>query len=119
MGRIITSLWLWLAVYVATLAGIAIFTIHLRDATLADDAQTRQSWQQWRQAEVKREAEPGPIQRAPPKSREPPMVVLLRDNFGVILVASVVFPGIILGFLMIIVRGVVRETLDRKDQPQP
>lgn len=113
MVRVFTSLWLWLVVYIAILAAIAIVTIHLRDATLANNSETRQSWQQWREAEVKRDAEHGPIQRAPPNSREPPMVVLLRDNFGVILTASIVFPGIILGFLMIVVRGVVRESVNR------
>jgi hypothetical protein len=111
MARLVTSIWLWLAVYVAILAAIAMFTIHLRDATLADDVETSQSWQKWRQAEIEREAEAGPIERTVPKSHEPPMVVLMRDNFGVILAASVVFPGIIIGFLMIVLRGVVRQSM--------
>jgi hypothetical protein len=109
MARLLNSIWLWLVAYVAILGGIAMLTIHFRDAILADNAQTTKSWEQWREAEVQREGESGPIQRAPPKSREPPMVVLMRDNFGVILAASIIFPGMIIGFLMMVLRGVVRQ----------
>jgi hypothetical protein len=110
MARLLASVWPWLVTYVVILCGIALFTIHLRNTILADNAETASSWEQWRQAEVKREAQAGPIQRAPPKSREPPMVVLMRDNFGVIFAASIIFPGIIIGFLMIVLRGVVRQS---------
>jgi hypothetical protein len=110
MARLFGSIWPWLVTYVVILCGIAFFTIHLRDTILTDNAETANSWEQWRQAEIQREGEPGPIQRAPPKSHEPPMVVLMRDNFGVILGASIIFPGIIIGFLIIVVRGVLRQS---------
>jgi hypothetical protein len=116
MARFRSSIWPWLIAYVAILCGIAMFTTHMRDAILSGDTDSARSWEQWRQAEVQREAKIGPIQRAPPKSHEPPMVVLMRDNFGVILAASIVFPGIIIGFLMIVLRGVVRQSLNRPSQ---
>lgn len=38
------------------------------------------------------------------------MVVLMRDHFATILGASILFPAIILGFLIIVLRGVWQQS---------
>jgi hypothetical protein len=113
MQRVFMSIWLWLAIYVAVLVAIAACTIHLRQRFLADDAEAakdRQSWQQWREEAAKQDGSRGPVQRAVPPSAEPPMVVLMRDHFATILGASIVFPAIIIGFVLIVLRGVVKQS---------
>jgi uncharacterized membrane protein YedE/YeeE len=117
MRHVLLSVWLWLAIYVVAIGGVAIYIVRLRDQMLDDRpeiAANEQSWQDWVKSEVNREANSGPIQRAPPKSPEPPMLVLMRDHFGVIFGAAVVFPAIIIGFMLIVARGVLRQSMERK-----
>jgi hypothetical protein len=116
MRRIFMSIWLWLAIYVAILVAIGVYTVHLRQRFLANDvegAKDRQSWQQWRAEAARQDRSSGPVQREVPRSAEPPMTVLMRDNFAAILGASIIFPAIILGFLLIVLRGVCRQAQNR------
>jgi hypothetical protein len=111
------SIWLWLAMYVAILISIGAYTVHLRDRILTDDAEAakdQRSWQQWREEAAKQDGSKGPVQRAVPPSTEPPMVVLMRDHFATILGASIVFPAIILGFLIIVLRGAWQQSQNRE-----
>jgi hypothetical protein len=111
------SIWLWLAIYIAVLFSIGAYTVHLRDRILTDDAEAakdQQSWQEWRKEAAKQDGSTGPVQRTVPPSAEPPMVVLMRDHFATILGASIIFPAIILGFLIIVLRGVWQQSQNRE-----
>jgi hypothetical protein len=117
MQRVFMSIWLWLAFYVAVLVAIAACTFHLRQRFLADDveaAKDQRSWQQWREEAAKQDGSRGPVQRAVPPTTEPPMVVLMRDHFATILGASIIFPAIILGFLLMVLRGVIQQAEDSR-----
>ena len=48
-----------------------------------------------------------------PPTDEPPMLMMMRDNFPVVLGASVFFPAIILGFLLAVLRGVLLQSESR------
>lgn len=117
MPRVLMSIWLWLAIYVAVLVAIGAYTVLLRDRILTDDAEAardQQSWQAWRKEAAKQDGSTGPVQREVPPSAEPPMVVLMRDHFATILGASIIFPAIILGFLIIVLRGVWQQSQNRE-----
>lgn len=106
------SIWIWLATYIAILVAIAAVTVHLRERIISDGpeaAKDQQSWEAWREAAAKEDGSHGPVQRAVPPSDEPPMRVLMRDHFGTILGASIIFPAIILGFLLMVLRGVIQQ----------
>ncbi|HEV3417629.1 MAG TPA: hypothetical protein VG056_12470 [Pirellulales bacterium] len=114
MKQWLLSAWLWLAVYLVAIGGIAIYIVRLRDHMLDDRPEitaNERSWQDWVKSEVNRDSVSGPIQRAPPKSPEPPMLVLMRDHFGVIFCASVIFPAIIIGFMLIVTRGMLSQSV--------
>ncbi|HEV2969796.1 MAG TPA: hypothetical protein VGY55_07385 [Pirellulales bacterium] len=115
MRRNLASAWFWIVIYLTAIGAIAIYTVHVRNQMLADAkgiAKDEQSWQDWREAASKQDGINGPVERVLPPSTEPPMLMLMRDHFGVILGASVVFPGIILGFLMLVARGVLMRAID-------
>jgi hypothetical protein len=116
MSRFLTSTAVWLTAYVAALVGIGLVVLHLRDTTLTDlsSPENIENWQAWRAAAAKQDGTSGPVQRTVPKSTEPPMLVLMRDHFPVMLTASIVFPAILLGFLMLAARGVLRESAERR-----
>ncbi|HKD37987.1 MAG TPA: hypothetical protein VKB78_14340 [Pirellulales bacterium] len=109
------SIWLWLAFYIAVLVAIGAVTVYLRDRIVSDGpeaAKDQQSWEAWRQEAARQDGSHGPVQRAVPPSDEPPMRVLMRDHFGTILGASIIFPAIILGFLLIVLHGVLQQGSD-------
>lgn len=111
-----TSDSIWLASYVALLAGLAAGTIAVRNQQIRvlSSRDQRASWDSWRETAAKQDGSHGPVEREVPPSAEPPMLVLLRDHFPMILVASVLFPGLILGFLLLMIRGVIRQSAEKK-----
>lgn len=117
MKRFLASTWLWLAVYLAVLVGIGAYTIHLRNKMFSDEteiAEEQESYRQWLELAKTQNGSTGPVQRTVPTSSELPMLVLMRDHFAVILGASIVFPAIILGFLLLVLHGVLRQSLEGK-----
>jgi hypothetical protein len=101
-----------LAVYVAVLAGIAIWIVRVRQSMIAQLDQPAQieDWQEWRAAAAKQDGAHGPVAREVPRSNEPPMLLMMRDNFPAIFFAATVFPAIILGFFLLVLRGVLRQS---------
>ena len=99
---------LWLTLYVALVAAIAWTLTSARERVLVDlatpGAQT--DWDAWRDAAQKQTSE-GPVRRRPPKSAEPPALVLLRDHFPVVLTASIVLSSLLFATLMIVLRGAI------------
>jgi hypothetical protein len=107
--------------YVAMLASIAFWVLYERTSLIAQLEQPSQieSWHEWRAAAAKQDGKHGPVAREVPRSEEPPMLQLLRDNFPAILFAATVFPAIIIGFFLLVLRGVLKQSLDRRETVRP
>jgi hypothetical protein len=101
-----------LILYLAVLAGIALWVLHLRESMIAQLEQPKQveSWQEWRAAAATQDGKHGPVAREVPRSDEPPMLLMMRDDFPAIFGAAIIFPAIILGFFLLVLRGVLRQS---------
>ena len=100
--------WVWLAIYLAMIAAIGAAVVGLRSTMLASlsTPEVLESWQDSRTTAAKQDGKHGPVERVEQPGVEPPMRILLRDNFPVVLASALVFPGLILGFLLLMLRGV-------------
>jgi len=101
------STWLWLVAYLVAVVAIVLGMRHLRQRVLEtmDTPQARAEWQKWREAEPNQTDSNQPVKRRPPKSAEPPTVVLLRDYFPVIVTAAIVFGSLLFAAITIAARG--------------
>ncbi len=108
---------IWLLAYVALIAAVIVSLVDARNHTLSqmDTPQVQAEWETWRQA-VRDQPESAPVKRRVPKSSEPPLVVLLRDYFGVCLAAAVVFSSLLFGVISFMVRGVLRSEEKRSEE---
>ena len=61
-------------------------------------------WDQWRR-EADEQSRTGPVRRAKADSPEPPMLVLLRDYFGIMMTGALVFSSLLLATLAVAVHG--------------
>jgi hypothetical protein len=59
----------------------------------------------WKADAVKQDGSAGTVARRAPKSDEPPMLVLLRDHYAVIVAASLTFYTFLFGLALFIGRG--------------
>lgn len=100
---------LWLLAYGAIMATIVGVMVRVRSTAMAsfgtDDAQSQ--WDDWREDAQKMSEGKGPVKRRPPKSVEPPALVLMRDHFGVCLALALVLSSLLYGTAMIFLRGIV------------
>jgi len=101
-----------LAVYVMTIAGIGLWVLHVRKAVIAqlEDPSQLKSWQAWRAEAAAQDGMHGPVEREVPRSDVPPMLLMMRDNFPAIFFGATFFPAIILGFFLLVLRGVLRQS---------
>jgi len=102
--------WIWLAVYLALLAGIAAGTVFAHNKLIVElsSPEERASWMTWR-AEADKQADThSPV----PRVSEPPMLEMLRDHFPLILAFTLLIPGVLLGFLMLALRGVIQQSAE-------
>ena len=106
-GRFNVALVISLAVYLAGGVGIVIALASARDNAIKSlsTPEEQAHWQKWK-AEAAREG--GPVARRPPKSDEPPTLVLLRDYFMVMVAASLVFYTFLFGLAVFLGRGMMR-----------
>lgn len=111
MGKPSAALLLGVAGYLATLATIVLLLAWARQWAMDELARpdVQAQWQRWKAEETDRaEAAEGPVRRRPPKSDEPPLLVLLRDHFGGVLAGCLVLGSALYIFTAIVVQGVVR-----------
>jgi len=95
-------------VYLPALAALVPAMFSLRRhvlVTLGQPDEIRQ-WEAWRAAAAEQATE-GPVSRRPPSSAEPPALVLMRDHFGNVLTAAVVFGSLLYWMLALAIRGVI------------
>ena len=106
-GRLI---WLWAPIYFALLAGVVLGMFAARDWALADLSAPASlaDWQQWREDVRTEQERPTTVERRIPKSTEPPMLVLMRDQYGVLLGAAVVFSSLLYWVFAWLITGMMK-----------
>ncbi|MGD9722268.1 MAG: hypothetical protein AB7O59_11500 [Pirellulales bacterium] len=99
--------WYWLAAYALMFAAVVWAMFAVRRSVLQEfgTPEAIAQWQAWREAEPN-QSKSGPVARRVPSSNEPPTLVLLRDHFGVMLAAAVVFSSLLFGATMVMAYGV-------------
>jgi hypothetical protein len=99
---------LWGLAYCAVMSTIVGAMVRVRttamDAFGTQDAQSE--WDAWRDDAQEMSKGQGPVRRRPPKSAEPPALVLMRDHFGVCLALALVLSSLLYGTAMFFLRGV-------------
>lgn len=107
---------LWGTAYLATMVVIVLLLFRARQWAIAELTKPREQdqWQHWRDDELRRDqTKQGPVRRRPPSSFEPPLLVLLRDNFAGVTVGVLVIASFLFGFTMVVIRGMrVAEPFD-------
>ena len=81
-------------------------------ATMVPELSTSQSqadWQAWRSEAAQQDGRHGPVQRAVPKSSEPPLLVLLRDYFAACVVGLLVPASALYAVIAWMICGVIRQ----------
>lgn len=98
----------WLAAYLIVMIGVVVSMLHQRRVTLStmNTPEARAQWQAWRDAPPNQRADL-PVRRRPPSTDEPPALILMRDYFGVMMSAAVVFGSLLFATIMFSVRGVL------------
>ena len=106
-GRFSVVLVVCLVVYFAGAVGIVIALAYARDDAIESlsTPEEQAHWQKWK-AEAAQQG--GPVARRPPKSDEPPTLVLLRDYFMVMVAASLVFYTFLFALAVFLGRGMMR-----------
>lgn len=100
---------LWFLGWLATLLVVAWLLWTARQRVVADlnRPEARADWQQWQRDEAARQADAtAPVRRRPPKSAEPPALILLRDSFPAIAAVCMLAATICYGFVMLALRGI-------------
>lgn len=102
---------LWLAVYLAMLAGVVSGMLYLRAEAKAvyGTAEAQAEWDAWREDATKMAEQPSVVKRRAPKSAQPPALVLMRDHFTVCMSLAIVLSTVLFGTFMMLVRGAMRE----------
>jgi hypothetical protein len=101
---------LWIVGYVV-LAGAVVGTMFwLRQSAVADLSSPKSisDWHQWREDVREQQTNRGPVERRVPKSDEPPALVLIRDNFGVLLVGALLFSSLLYWIMAWFVTGILK-----------
>ncbi|HEX4142533.1 MAG TPA: hypothetical protein VHY91_03210 [Pirellulales bacterium] len=97
----------WLAAYLIT-TGLIVWSVYLvraRTMQSLDTPESRAAWEEWRQAAAQSSAG---VQHAVPSSPEAPGLVLMRDHFGVMLAAAIVFGSVLFAVMMFFIRGAMK-----------
>jgi hypothetical protein len=105
-SRFRPSYLVWLGLYLAMLAFVVVGLIRFRRVALETmgTPEARAQWQAWREAPPN-QAGDQPVRRRPPKSAEPPMLVLVRDHFAVVMTGAVLCSSLLFAALALAARG--------------
>jgi hypothetical protein len=108
---------LWLAAWLVTMLVMVWGLIEARRRTIANLGQPEEiaKWQAWKAETEKLRSQPGPVQRKPIVSGEPPGLILMRDRFPVILLVAILMGSFFFGFLMMLIRGSLRTPSPTKE----
>jgi hypothetical protein len=108
-GRLNAGLLICLAVYLVGMVGILLGLRQIRsDAIEALSTSEEQAhWQKWKAEAAQQDGTTGPVARRPPKSDEPPTLVLLRDHYPVLVAASLTFYSFLFALAVFLGRGML------------
>jgi hypothetical protein len=101
---------LWLVGYLA-LAGFVVWEMRQWRESIVLDLSTPKAqadWNQWRAEAAKDDGKHSPVQRAVPKSSEPPTLILMRDYFPACLIGLLIPLSALYAFIAWLVCGVLR-----------
>lgn len=114
---VLGSAWFWLATWALTMIATVAIMSRVRQRELERFQQPDQAaaWDAWRSAAA---AGGGPVARRTPKSDEPPTLRLLRDHYAVCLGGMLVFESVFLGFLGLLVCGMLADRHARLKSPR-
>jgi len=103
-------LWLWAVGYAALVGGVVWAMFAARDAAITSlsTPEAVADWERWRADVAADRDRPAPVARRVPKSTEPPAVVLMRDNFGVLLAGAVFFSSLLFWISAWLATGMLR-----------
>lgn len=106
MTHLLRSRIFWLIILATVLGGTVFGMTRARRELIDRFSQQPEidAWEDWRTAAKKAE---GPVARRVSKSAEPPTLVLLRDHFIACLTGMLFFESALVGFFMLIVRGML------------
>jgi hypothetical protein len=98
---------LWLAAYVCTIAAIMwlVFAVREQVVVRLSTPEAEREWTEWREA-AQEQANKGPVARRPPKTPEPPALIMLRDYFPAVLAAGAVFGTFLFAILFVTARAI-------------
>jgi hypothetical protein len=96
----------WLAAYLGVIVAVVVAVVQLRRVTLRTmgTPEARAEWEAWRASPPNQRTDL-PVRRRVPPSAEPPSLVLMRDYFGVMLAAAIVFSSLLFAAIAIAARG--------------
>lgn len=95
----------WILMLIGIVVGLSQYRANAISTYGTSDAGVE--WQTWRDA-AEEMGNDGPVYRRPPKSTEPPPLVLMRDHFPACLGISLLLSSCLFGWLMICVRGAMK-----------
>ena len=110
----------WLLGYLAVIAAICSGVAALRSRVLQvmGTAEEARRWQNWRE-NAQDAGDTGGVARRPPKSSEPPALVLMRDHIWVIVAAALVFGTVFYLLVMMLAYGMLRSSWGHSDPSPP
>ncbi len=98
----------WLVMLAVVVGGM--FIVRANTLRVMSTPEAQAEWEAWRASDVN-QRDDLPVKRRPPKSPEPPALVLMRDHFPVLLGAAVVFGSLLYGALGFAVKGALQTNL--------
>lgn len=101
----------WFVLMLILIGGM--FYARQRTLIAMSTPEAQAEWDAWRESEVNKRDDL-PVKRRPPKSVEPPALVLMRDHFPVLLGAAIVFGSLLYGALAFAVRGSLQTGRDTR-----
>ena len=109
-GRLIVVLVICTAVYLAGAVGIVLGLAHIRASAIEalSTSEELAHWKKWKAEAAQQDGTTGPVARRPPKSDEPPTLVLLRDHYPVLVVASLTFYSFLFALAVFLGVGMMR-----------
>lgn len=114
----------WLTLYVVLVALIAGSVFAFRAWVFATYAsqQATAEWGEWREDATELSKQVGPVKRKPPKTAEPPGLILMRDHFPAVLVGGTALSAVLLAAILLLLRGALKQSafVDRsKEMKRP
>lgn len=101
----------WLLLYLGTEAAVVVGLLQACAWAMEEltTPAAQSAWQEWKEDATRQSGEDAEnVRRRPPKSAEPPLLILLRDHFPGILVSCLIISSFLFGFIMLVVRGAMR-----------